>query len=78
MSGDTLESSILEHRMLVGNKVKEYREKRGYSQDGLAAAMQIHRTTISKIENGRFAVTIDVLGRLAKFLRFQIEFTDIS
>ena len=49
----------MEYRLKLGEAIKEIREKRGYSQDQLAEKMNINRSTISKIENGKFEITVD-------------------
>jgi transcriptional regulator with XRE-family HTH domain len=67
-----LEPYLYDSRFKIGEKLKEFREKRGYSQDELAEIMNITRSTISKIENGRFAFTIDYLSKLGWHLNFDI------
>lgn len=42
---------IKEHRLKIGEEVKVIREKREYSQDELAAIIEVNRPTISKMEN---------------------------
>jgi transcriptional regulator with XRE-family HTH domain len=63
--------SILGQRLIVGKKIKEIREARGYSQIYLAEMMDVSRTTISKIENGKFSFSIDYLSKLSIFLKFE-------
>jgi transcriptional regulator with XRE-family HTH domain len=67
---------INDNRLSIGDQVRRYREKRGYSQKELASLMNINRSTLSKIENGRFAVTVDYLAKLAVHLNFHFELTD--
>lgn len=67
---------ISDNRLSIGGQVRHYREKRGYSQEELASLMNINRSTLSKIENGRFAVTVDYLAKLAVHLNFHFELTD--
>jgi len=38
--------------------------------------MEINRSTISKIENGKFAISIDYLVRFAWYLDFDIELNE--
>ena len=61
-----------EYRQRIGESIRENREKRGYSQDELAEIMEVNRSTISKIENGRFAITIDYMVKFGWFLDFDI------
>jgi transcriptional regulator with XRE-family HTH domain len=66
------EKYIQENREIIGKRIRSLREKRGYSQDELAGIMQVHRSTISKVETGKFAITIDYLVKFAWFLDFDI------
>jgi DNA-binding XRE family transcriptional regulator len=61
---------IKEHRLKVGEEIKVIREKRGYSQDELAEIMKVSRSTISKVENGKFSFSIDYLSKFSWFLDF--------
>ncbi len=63
---------IRNYRLKLGEEIRFIREKRGYSQMQLAEMMQISRTTISKIENGKFAISIDYLAKFAWHLDFDI------
>lgn len=45
----------------------------GYSQDELAGIMEVQRSTISRIENGKVGISIDYIVKLAWFLDFDIE-----
>lgn len=65
------ETQILNHRRSLGDKIRVVREQRGYSQEKLAKIMNISRSTISKIENGRFSITIDYLVRFSVFLDYE-------
>lgn len=66
------EQYIQEHREMIGGRIWALREKRGYSQDELAEIMYVHRSTISKIETGKFAISVDYLVKFAWFLGFDI------
>ncbi|MDE3235479.1 MAG: helix-turn-helix transcriptional regulator [Bacteroidota bacterium] len=68
------EKHIHEFRESIGQKIRELREKKGYSQDALAEIMQVHRSTISKVETGKFAITVDYLIKFGWYLDFDIEF----
>lgn len=63
---------VQENRQAIGMRLRALREKKGYSQDELAGLMDINRSTISKIETGKFAITIDYLLRFAWHLDFDI------
>jgi transcriptional regulator with XRE-family HTH domain len=56
----------------VANQVKEIRKARHLSQRQLAGRMQVPRTYISKIENGKAIPTLGSLERLAQALGVDI------
>ena len=63
---------IQESREMLGNKIRLIRESRGYTQTQIAGMMNVHSSTISKIEAGKFPITVDYLAKLAWYLRFEI------
>ena len=63
---------IYEYREMIGKSIRALREKKGYSQDELAEIMQVHRSTISKVESGKFSISIDYLVKFAWYLDFDI------
>ncbi len=65
------EEQIKDYRLKLGDKIRIVREKRGYSQEQLAEKMDINRSTISKIENGKFSITVDYLVRFSIFLEYE-------
>lgn len=67
------ESQIKDYRLKLGDKIKQVREQRGYSQEQLADMMDINRSTISKIENGKFSITVDYLVRFSIFLDYEFK-----
>jgi transcriptional regulator with XRE-family HTH domain len=73
---NTIENHLHDYRLKMGETIKKIREKRGYSQEQLAEIMQISRTTISKIENGKFAISIDYVVKFGWYLNFDIDFVD--
>ena len=66
------EQYIQEHREAIGKKIRAFREEKGFSQDELAEIMDVHRSTISKVETGKFAITVDYLVKFAWYLDFNI------
>ena len=67
------ESQIKDYRLKLGDKIRIVREQRGYSQEQLADMMDINRSTISKIENGKFSITVDYLVRFSIFLDYEFK-----
>ena len=72
----TLENYLHDCRIKIGETIREIREKRGYNQEQLAEIMKVSRTTISKIENGKFAISIDYLVKFGKYLNFEVDFIE--
>jgi transcriptional regulator with XRE-family HTH domain len=54
--------------LAFGKRVRELREKKLISQEGLAALASVHRTYIGMIERGEKNVTLITILRLAKAL----------
>jgi transcriptional regulator with XRE-family HTH domain len=75
---NNLENYIYDYRIKVGETLKEMREKKGYSQDDLAEAMNVNRSTISKIENGKFNLSVDYLSKFSWFLDFELKLKEIK
>jgi len=67
-----MENYLHDCRLKMGETIREIREKRGYSQEQLADIMKVSRTTISKIENGKFNCSIDYLSKFSWFLGFKV------
>lgn len=57
----------------IGGKLHEIRRARNMTQDELASKCGITRTTISKIERGRFSVSVDMLARICDVLGARIK-----
>lgn len=55
------------------NRVKEYREKEGMTQEELAKKSEVSRNTISSIETGvNTNVTYEVMEKIAKALNKKV------
>jgi len=68
-----MENQIKDFRLKLGDKIRIIREQRGYSQEQLGELMKINRSTISKIENGKFSITVDYLVRFSLFLNYEFK-----
>jgi transcriptional regulator with XRE-family HTH domain len=69
----TIDNQIKDYRLKLGDKIRLVREQKGYSQEKLAVLMNINRSTISKIENGKFSITVDSLARFSIFLDYEFK-----
>ncbi len=67
---------LQDYRQRIGESIRENREKSGYSQDEIAEIMEVTRSTISKIENGKFAISIDYIVKFGWYLDFDIAFIE--
>lgn len=68
-----VENQVSEYRLKLGNTIRQVREKRGHSQEQLGEMMKTSRSTISKIENGKFSITVDYLVRFSIFLDYEFK-----
>lgn len=50
--------------MSLGSRLREARERIGFSQEDVAQRLELHRTTIGKYENNECDPSIDVLSKL--------------
>lgn len=66
------EQYIRENREMIGKQIRLFREKKGFSQEELAKIMEVNCVTISKMETGKFAISIDYLVKFAWCLDFSI------
>ena len=73
---NSIENYLHESRLKIGQNIRKIREKRGYRQDELAEIMEVNRSTISKIENGKFSFSIDYLSKFSFFLNFDLTLID--
>jgi transcriptional regulator with XRE-family HTH domain len=71
-----LETYLLDSRLKMGETIKRIREKKGYNQEQLAEIMKVSRTTISKIESGKFNCSVDYLSKFSWFLGFEVSFNE--
>lgn len=53
---------------IVGRNLRAYRPERGYSQEGFADYMGVHRTYFGSVERGERNLTLQTLEKIADFL----------
>jgi transcriptional regulator with XRE-family HTH domain len=58
--------------MVRGNKIRTIRELRGYSQDYVAAKLEIAQNTYSKLETNQTKLTTEMLEKIASILEVSI------
>lgn len=59
--------------MLSMNRLKELREKKGFTQEKLAELTDVSRQTIISIESGRYVPSLELALKLGKIFKCKIE-----
>ena len=60
-------------RERIGQRIADLRSERGMTQQQLADTADISRVHVSRIEQGKYAVSLDVLDRISTALGTKIE-----
>lgn len=63
----------LEIKKLLGQRIKELRTKKGYTQEQLTEKLNIGQRTLSKIERGNTFVSAETLAKLLTALGIDID-----
>lgn len=63
-------------RQRIGQQIAELRQKRGLSQYQLADLSGVGRSHITRIEQGKYNVRIDILDKLVEALGGKLEITE--
>lgn len=64
-------------RTRIGNRIRQIREDRGIEARELAKLAGIYAANLSRIENGKYSVGIDILSKIAASLGKKIDLVDI-
>lgn len=59
-------------RKRIGQQIKDRRMELNYSQQDLAKMTRMTAATISKLENGRWSASVDMLSRVASALHLEL------
>jgi len=59
-------------RQSIGSSLRESRNRNGLTQEELAAKMNISRSTIAKVEAGKWSIGIDLLSRFCDALGLEV------
>ena len=65
---DTISKSSIK----LGKQIKKHRKEKGYTQEELAEKLDISRTHMGHIEQGRKSPSLKLMGKLAKVLKVQL------
>jgi transcriptional regulator with XRE-family HTH domain len=61
----------------IGGHLKELRKSRGYTQEDVANAVGLTRTSVVNIEKGRQRVPLHILFAISKFVNVEVEPRDL-
>ena len=64
-------------RTRIGNRIRQIREERGIEARDLAKLAGIDAANLSRIENGKYSVGIDILSKIATSLGKKLDLVDI-
>lgn len=73
MKGNIAPEQLKATRELVGNWLKEKRRTKGLSQAALADLMGIRFETVSKVEAGKWAISVDMLALFCEHLECPLD-----
>ena len=65
-------------REYIGKRIAEVRQAKGLSIRQLAEACGVNFANIYKIENGKYNVSVDILGKICEALNCRIDLVDMK
>lgn len=60
-------------RIRIGNRLREIRESQGLTTTQLGERCGLTQSTISKVENGKWSVSLDILSKVCEALGAKVE-----
>lgn len=73
MKGNIEQEQLTVARELLGQWLNALRESKGLSQSELAGLMGVEQATVSKVEKGKWGITIDMLTLFCFHLEYPID-----
>lgn len=67
------EEEKIVNRKKIGGMIAEIRKSKGLTQEELSVMVGFDRTNIAKIENGKYSVGVDILGKICKALGVELK-----
>lgn len=64
------------NRLRIGQAIATIRKEKGLTQEQLSQITGLDRANIGKIENGRYNVSIDILGKICEALGCRIDIVE--
>jgi len=68
-----MNETVLSHRERIGEKIKELRTKKGLTVRELSDICGVGYQNITKIENSKYNVSIDILSKVLSSLDARLE-----
>ena len=66
----------MNNREYIGKRIAEIRQAKGLSIRQLAEACGVNFANIYKIENGKYNVSVDILGKICEALNCRIDIVE--
>jgi len=60
------------HRLLLGGKIRNFRQQAALSQEKLAEKSELSTVFINRVEAGRENISVDALQRIARALKVEL------
>jgi transcriptional regulator with XRE-family HTH domain len=60
------------HRIIIGEAIRKFRKRAGFSQEKLAELADLHPVYVGEVERGEQAVSVHALVRIASALRVRL------
>lgn len=73
---DLLSESVQDRRAEIGERIRQLREKRGYSQGELGSMVGFTLSSIRSIEAGRYHIALDMLNKIADALDARLDLVE--
>lgn len=73
MKGNIEPEQLQVSRALIGQWLTDLREAKGLSQQKLADLMGVEQATVSKVEKGKWAISIDMLTLFCFHLEYPLD-----
>lgn len=64
---------LMNDRLRIGSRLRELREAQGLTSTQLGEMCGLTQSTISKVENGKWSVSIDILSKVCEALGARVE-----
>lgn len=64
------------NRLRIGQSIATIRKEKGLTQEQLSKMTGLDRANIGKVENGRYNVSIDILGKICEALGCRIDIVE--